>query len=226
MKTLNDAFRILNQQGSALIQVMVAAGILVTVMSAAMTFFSNQTKSNNFLEFQSKRAQLRLTILGQFLNNPDNCRCLFQGASAFATPGPSTLTGVAPIKIGRYNIITPGVCPGTLPPAPWIDSTPIDGMIATSIQLNNIVNIGGNYSGDLQIDLQSTKDVLGPKDLPLKIPVAIATTPAGAGLVSFVSCSTSSSSASPALGLCPATLVSVGYDPITGALVCQPPMYQ
>lgn len=221
----------LKERGQGIVQVLIAAAILSTLMLAAMEFFSNQTKANNFLEFQSKREQLRATMLSQFLNNPDNCKCLFAGSAPFATPGPSDLTGVTPTQIGRYQFVTPGTCAGATVPAPFVTSTGLDGLKATSIQLKNILNISGSYSGDLVVNLQSTKDVLGPKDIALKIPVTVATTPAGGGMVSFVSCSASASAGgggalTPALGLCASGLLSAGYDPTTGALVCQPPTYQ
>ncbi|MEK6554339.1 MAG: hypothetical protein AABZ31_03785 [Bdellovibrionota bacterium] len=216
----------LNSRGNSLIQVVIAAGIMTTVMLASMDFFSNQTKSNNFLEFQAKREQLRLSLLGQFLNNPDNCACLFNGAAEFPATGTAELIGVVPTTIGRYSFVTPGVCATSTIPYPFINSDGVDGMRAASIGIRNIINVAGNYSGELTIGLVATKRVLGPSELPLKIPIAINVSPGTPGNVVFSNCSTGSSGGSAPLGVCTGGLVSIGYDPLTGNLVCQPPIYQ
>lgn len=218
-----------SQSGFSLVQVIVAAGIMTVVMLAGMTFFGNQTKSNNFLEFQAKREQLRGSLLSQFLNQGDNCKCLFAGATEFsAAMGTPLLTGVVPTQIGRYDFVTPGVCATATVPAPFINNVGVDGMKTTAIEMKNIRNISGDYSGELHITIESTKEVLGPKTLLLKIPVSILTIPGTAGNVVFQSCSATGSGGGGgvALGTCPTGLLLAGYHPVTGDLVCEPPTYQ
>ncbi len=208
-----------------MIEVVIAAGVLSIVVVAAGSFFSQQTKANNFLDFQSKRSQLRLTLLGQFLNNPNNCQCLFAGANTFPIAGTSALTGVAPTTLGQYAFVSPGVCSTATIPQPFLTAAGVDSVQTKSISLTNIVNVSGTYTGILQINMQSMKDVIGPSTISLTIPVAVTTSPATAATVNFVSCSSSNSGSIP-LGTCAAGLLSTGYDVTTGALVCQPPTYQ
>lgn len=181
-----------SQQAFSLVEALIFVGIMGIMMLVMVATQSNQLKSNNYLEFQLKRTQLQTVLIGQVLNDPNNCACWFSGANTFAAnpalPG-ATLTGVTPTQLGRYQFITAGDCATATMPQPLIDGTGIDGMKATSIQLTNIMNISGTYSGDLIAGLQSTKEVLGPRDLQLRIPVAIEVTPAGAGMVQFRSCS-------------------------------------
>lgn len=180
-----------NSSGLSLIEVMVMIGIMSITMIAMVSLQQSQMKSNSFLEFQLKRTQLQHSLLGQFLNDPANCACLFAGASPFpaspAFPG-ATLAGVTPTEIGRYNFITPGVCGTATIPQPLVNDIGIDGLRTTSIQLTKIMNISGAYSGEFVVNLQSTKSTLGPQDLPVRIPVNVNTTAAGAN-VNFVSCS-------------------------------------
>lgn len=215
-----------NQLGFSLVEVMIAGAILGAIMLAAASFFVSQQKANNFLEFQSKRSQLRLTLLGQILNDPDNCKCLFNGAAPFSSTGPATLTGVTPTAIGRYGFVTAGVCASATMPQPLITSAGIDFMKSTSITLTNIVNISGQYSGELIVTVESMKDVLGPKQIPLSMPVNVSVSPSSPGMVKFEGCSTGGSSGSVPRGVCPPGLLSVGYDITTGILQCQPPTYQ
>lgn len=181
-----------NERGFSLIEVLIVAGVMGIVLLAMMTMQSNQLKATNFLEFRLKKTELKTVLLGQFLTNPDHCACLFAGAADFpATPtAPGvTLTGVNPTAIGLYHFTTPGDCTTATMPQKLVDNVGVDGMKATSIQLTDIMNNSGVYSGTLTIALESTKDVLGPKALqPLKIPVTVATAPSGSN-VSFKGCS-------------------------------------
>lgn len=174
-------------KGMSLIEVMIVTGIMAVLIVAMITMQTNQLKTTNYLDFQLKKVQLETIISGQVLAEPNNCACIFNGASAFPTSGTAALTGANPTQIAIFPSAAPGC--GT-PTRTFLDTTGIDGMKATSIQIQNIVPTPNpnSYSGFLNINVQTTKDVLGPKDLPISIPVAIATTPAGAN-VNFVSCS-------------------------------------
>lgn len=183
----------LKNKGFSLIEVMIAVSLLTLVMLAATTFFAQQLKANNFLEFQSKREQMRLAMLGQVLNNPANCKCLFSGAANFpataAAGNPVNLSGFTdPVAVGKFE---PADCSGGSP-APLVNQTGFDGMKLISTSLNNISFGGGTYGGDLLITLESTKEVAGPKTLLLKIPVAVLTSDAGGGQRKFEGCATSS----------------------------------
>lgn len=149
-----------------------------------VTMHSSQLKTTNFLEFQLKRTQLHGTLLGQFLRDPNNCACLFNGASPFPPAGIATLAGAAPTRIGPFPL-------GCGVPSPvFIDTTGIDGLRATAIELRNISPTANPniYSGQFTVNVQSLKEVAGPRDLSIPIPVSITTIPAGAN-VSFVNCS-------------------------------------
>ena len=174
-------------RGFSLVEILIVTGVMGVMMLAMMTMQSNQMKSNNYLEFQLKRTQLEGTLLGQFLSDPKNCACLFAGANNFPVAGTTALTGSNPTRIGLFSSPPPGC---GAPAQYFVDSVGIDGIKATAIRMRTIVpTINPNtYSGTLQINIQSTKDVLGPKDLLMSIPVSIATTPAGAN-VAFASCS-------------------------------------
>lgn len=185
------------ERGFSLLEVMIVTGVMGFMVLAMLTMQSNQLKSNNYLEFQLKRTQLQNALIGQVLNDPLNCSCLFAGASAFAVnptkPG-ATLTGVAPTQIGRYQFVTPGDCSTATIPQPLVDGAGIDGLKTTSIQLKDIMNVSGAYSGSVVVNLESTKEMLGPKTLAIKIPVSITTAPSGSN-VKFVSCSLGATSA-------------------------------
>lgn len=182
-----------NSNGFSLVEIMIVTGIMGIMMLAMSTMQSNQMKANNYLEFQLKRTQLQGTIIGQILKDPNNCACLFNGASAFPSSGIATLAGATPTQIGPYTSAAPGC---GAPAQFFIDGVGIDGLKATSIQLQNITPTANPniYTGQLNLDIQSTKEVMGPKNLPISIPVSIATSPAGAN-VNFVSCSTGAASA-------------------------------
>ena len=163
-----------NAKGLSLIEVIVTSSIAGVLMMAMMAMQQHQLKLNNYLEFQLKRNQLQNTLIGQVLNDPSNCACLFNGAQPFAAdptaPG-ATLTGVSPTQIGEYEFGTPGDCTTATMPVPLVNNTGIDGIRTTAIRLTNIMNVAGSYNGDLLISLESTKQVAGPKSLPIRIPV-------------------------------------------------------
>lgn len=187
-------------QGFTLIEIMIATAIMGVAMFAMMSMQTNQMRSTNYLHFQLKRTEIQGSLIGQFLNDANNCGCLFQNAGPveFSTAASAVTLAVTtpPTQIGRYNFVTAGECNTATVPMPFVDSEGIDGVKATSIQLTNITAIGTNFSGMLTVNLESTKDVLGPKELPINIPVNIATTPGSPGNVNFASCTTSGPAAS------------------------------
>ena len=184
----------LNENGFSLIEMLIVTGIMGVMSLAMMAMQSNASKANNYLHFQLKRSELQGAIVGQVLNNPNNCACLFSGASTFlataaATAPGVTLTGAVPTQIGRFSS-GPPTCGAPLQPI--VDTVEIDGVKAASIKLTKITGSGSSFSGVLSIDLQSTKDVMGPSHLPISIPVSISATTVGAN-VSFTNCALASS---------------------------------
>lgn len=178
-------------QGFSLVEIMVVTGIMGIIILVFISMQESSLKSNNYLEFQLKRVQLQNVLIGQILNDPNNCACLFAGSSPFSSipAAPGITLSVTPTQIGKYNFISPGICATATMPQPLVNNTGIDGLKTTSIQLTKIMNTSGDYSGELAINLQSTKPVLGSQDLPIRIPVYVSTTPATGTSVSFVSCS-------------------------------------
>lgn len=162
------------------------------VMLAATTFFAQQLKANNFLEFQAKREQLRLTIIGQFLNDPDNCKCLLGlgGGVTFPVTGTTELIGFTqPDSVGKF--LDPNTCAGGIP-QPFVTKDGVDGLRLDSVQLINIVPTGGGYySGFLNFNVESIKEATGPKILRLSLQVAIKTEIVGAQ-AQFLGCSSAS----------------------------------
>lgn len=174
-----------NQNGMTLIEVVIVSGIMVVTALAMSTMMTNQAKATRYLETQLKREQLRMVLIGQFLRDPNNCKCLFFGASDYPAAGAPQLGGTAPTALGDYVFTTPGDCTTATMPVPYIDSTGIDGMKVTSIKLADITPT----NGFLEVKVQSTKEVLGPDVLrPIRIPVSVTSVPSGANR-SFQSCS-------------------------------------
>lgn len=180
--------------GFSLVEIMIVAGVMGIMMFMMMTMQMNQMKANNFLQFQMKKIEIQRNILGQFLSDPNNCGCLFQNA----TPAPFSDTAsnitlevtTPPTVLGRYKFVTAGDCSTATIPQPLINSVELDGVKSTSIELKNITAVGGGFSGNFVVKLQSTKELIGPNELsPISIPVTISTTPPVAGMVTFQSCS-------------------------------------
>jgi hypothetical protein len=206
----NNLFK--SSAGVSFVELMVVMGVMAILMLTVVEMQGFQMKSNNFVEFQLKRTQLHGSILGQFLSDPVNCACMFAGASPFpvmpAAPG-AVLTGVAPTTIGRYNFVTPGDCTTATVPAPLATNAGVDRIKVNSISLMNIMNVGGKYLGDLVVNVESQKEVLGPKALPVSIPVQVETTPAGP-VVNFSSCSVVGAAQAPLAMVSMRCLWSVG----------------
>lgn len=166
---------------------MVAAGLLTIVMLAATQFLANLEKSVGYYTFLNKKEQLRSTILGQVLNNPNNCKCMFNGATEFPAAGISELIGyTTPTALGVY---IPSDCSGGVA-IPFVNNAGMDGLKLNSVKLKNILPSAVNYKGELSIELGSTKSVLGPQELHLNLPVVVKTTPGSPGHLVFDSCST------------------------------------
>lgn len=178
------------KNGFSLVEVLVVMGIMGVMMAAMMTMQSNMVKSNNFLIFQVNRAALKSAVMGQFLNNTTNCKCLFAGAPSFPTAGIADL-GLNPADIHAMNYS--GSCGASTALPPLVSTvTPIDQMTATVISVKDLVNSGVNqYSGRLSFSLMTSQEVIGPKQLEVSIPIAVTTVPGAPGMVTFDSCSMS-----------------------------------
>ncbi len=171
--------------GFTLVELMIASGVMAVMMFAMISMQTNQMKTNNFLEFQLKKTQLHGSILGQVISDPYNCNCLFNGAAEFPTTGTSELTGYTPpAAIGVFGIAG---CAAAIP-NPLVTSAGLDGLKLISTKLKNIVPVGSDFSGDLLINVESTKEILGPKELNIKIPVTVITDPGSPGNVAFKGC--------------------------------------
>lgn len=204
--------------GMTLIEIMVATGIMGILMMAMITMQTNQMKSNNYLEFQLNRTKLQGSIIGQFLNDPNNCRCLFSGAADFPLAGTPVLTGMPPPnRIGRYSYVLPVNCSTATMTRPFVTSIPnSDGLSLNNIELRNIILISGQYSGQLVLDVKTSKSVLGPERIPISIPVAITTVPGTPGNARFLSCQTAGSGSRPR---CRVALQTFNNDNCTGGQV-------
>lgn len=150
---------------------------------------SNQMKSNNFIDFQMKRSQVQTLLVNQFLSDPINCGCLFKGVDQFSQAGTPALTGVTPRAVGRYNFVTVGECERATIPQPLLTTTGNDGLLMSSVEIRNVIPYANNYGGDFIVTVESTKEILGPKQLQIKIPVVIQTKEGTPGHIEFVSCS-------------------------------------
>lgn len=177
------------ESGFTLVEIVIVAGIMAVVMFSVMTMQTNLSRSNNFLEFQLKRTQLHGSILGQVLTDPNNCKCLFSGAAEFPATGAAELMGYTPkSEVGAFD---PTNCAAPLT-NPMITTAGLDGLKLISTELKNITPSAGVFTGDLFVNIESSKNVLGPKELPIKIPVTVATVPGSPGNVVFDGCTTKS----------------------------------
>lgn len=174
------------ERGFTLVEVLVVLGIVGVISAALMTVMQNQLKQANHFEFLGKKEQLRMILLGQFLNHNNNCRCLFNGASSFPAAGTDELRGFSPPT--SLDLRHPTTCAKV---SKLIDRDGEDGLKLNSVKLKNMSPLGaGQYSGEFSIDIESTKSVMGPSVMSLKVPVVVRTNPVGTGTtVAFNGCS-------------------------------------
>lgn len=180
------------QAGFSLIQVMIAGALMAGLMVAYMNFHDQQLKSTNYIEFLGKKEQLRLTLMGQFLNDPTNCKCLI-GPVTFPTAGTASLTlAPAPTKLGHYKFTTPGDCSTAVMNIPYVSTAGVDGLLLSQLAINDVQPSGTGHTGTMVIDLTTspTKPITGPKITRLSFPLNIFSVPSG-GAQQFDGCSIS-----------------------------------
>lgn len=174
-------------------------------MFAIMSMQTNLSRSNNFLEFQLKRTQLHGSILSQVLSDSDQCKCLFRGATEFPATGAAELRGYTPVTaIGTFDPLN---CTAPLT-NPLITAAGMDGLKLVSTGLRNLTPLPGGFSGDLLVNIESVKTVMGPKELPIKIPVNVLTVPGTPGNVVFDGCTTKSGGISAQLKIALSTMTA------------------
>ncbi len=200
--------------GFTLVEVLVVVAVMTIVLLSMVTMFRNQMLANNFLEFQGKRGELRNAIDGQFLTNRYNCKCLFP-PTPFPTSG-TLLTAATNAQLGLFNFVTAGDCAGATVPIPFVDQI---GAISTPLIELNIVNISGTYSGQLNVVVSPGKEMIGPPQSVIRIPVAVQIDSGSGPPYKLDGCSISNGI--PTVGLCPTGQYSIGYD-ANGTLQCAP----
>nr|AGU11999.1 hypothetical protein [uncultured organism] len=180
-----------------LVEVLVMVAILAASGLVMATLFTNQRKAVSYLEFTTKREQMRLALLGQVLNEPNNCRCLFQGASDFMPTTPVNLSGYKkPDQLGAFP--NKNNCLGTMP-NPLVSESGIDSIKLTDLSLEGITVTGSSLTGLFHVKLQSQKEVGGPDVTELKIPVAVHAQYKPSGLFEFRGCSMAAAGGGPQL---------------------------
>jgi hypothetical protein len=178
--------KIRTNSGFSIIELVVVAAMSTILMFAGLQYLSNQIKSNNFLGFQAKREQLRTALATQVLSDAFNCGCIFAGSTPFPAAGTLRLNGFAqPDIIGRYANADCSGDPAI--PNPLITRAGVDGVRLDSVDIMNISLVSGMYVGTMHVGITSSRDVIGPSQLFVKIPVAIQVTPSG-GNVQLESC--------------------------------------
>jgi type II secretory pathway pseudopilin PulG len=180
-----------NQAGFSILEMVVAAALMGALALASLSFFQEQSKRSNLMEFLGKREQIRHALMNQVLTNSDNCKCLFNGAAPFPVAGTAALTGFATNEIGRYHFPTPGDCAGVTIPEPLVSTAGVDGIKLVSLDLKNIQLVSGAYLGSLEVLLSNVKDMSGMKSKGIRIPVMLSTKPSGPGTVELDGCSMS-----------------------------------
>lgn len=214
------------KSGFSLIEVLIVIGILGVTSLALVSLMDYARSSSEGVRFLIKREQLRTQIITQVLNNPNNCRCIFANSTPFPSTGIAALPNSVPVQAVRnYELVGPSDCGTAVPRDTFIDTINADdGVRATEINLLNITNIMGQYSGELTIRMSTQKKILGLSNLDLIIPVNINTTGAGPGTVRLANCSLSQpiSTTAPAT---PAVSPIFGGTGGAGSLTCPPGTY-
>jgi hypothetical protein len=188
-----------SQLGFSLLEIMIVVGLMGVTLLGLMAMQRVQVKSNSFLHFQLKKTEIQAALLSQFLNYPINCGCLFKNANAapFAENVVGHTLNVArpPTELGRYSFSTPGDCATATVPSPFVTAGGIDGVRLADVSMTDVTGFGGGvFSGRIQVLLRAAREVAGPSEIRLVIPVNVTTTPAAPGQVNFDACSTVSTS--------------------------------
>lgn len=182
--------RIKNQFGVSILETLVALGIMSVITFAMLAIFDSQNKTINGLEFKVKKNELHAAILSQFLNDSNNCGCLFNNANAFPVAGAKKLVmNNPPAAIGPFKFTSPGNCNTATIINPLINKTGLDGLILSGLEITDIQNTGSSYVGKMNLQIKSQKAVSGPQELKLEIPLDIQTTPVNASRVKIAGCS-------------------------------------
>lgn len=193
MKTFISIYK--NSKGITLVETLIAVGLMGAGALAMMTMQENSMKGVATVEYKLKRNDLKAMITNQFLSDPDNCKCLFQGMAPFnapAAPPGITLTGTSPAQLGRMMFPTAGSCIGATIPNPIISTNAdIGGVRATAIKITDVTGFNGLYTGHLAVDLTTEKKMMGASNIGIKIPISITTTTSGSNQV-FQNCSSKS----------------------------------
>jgi prepilin-type N-terminal cleavage/methylation domain-containing protein len=195
-----------NQNGFTLVEVMIVVGIQAVVALGTITFIQSQLQATNFVEYKTKQIGLRLNLTGQFLSDPNNCKCLFAGSAPFPAAGTSSLAVASPNAIGVYSFLTPGDCSTASIIDPYVTAAGVDGVKLTDVSVKDIQRVStGTYRATLNVTTSSAKSVSGPSSLVLRIPVTVNATPVSASQVQFGSCSFSGSAAPSGMDYTPTT---------------------
>lgn len=164
-----------DERGASIIEVLVGFFIITLLTFGMLTFFENENRSANTIEFHSQREQLRLAIISQFLKTPLNCKCLFQGATTINSGGSSKLAGFTPpAAIGPFEGTDCSIGIKT----PIINRLGMGGVRMSDVNIHNIVKTGDNYVGRFEVKLESTKLMSGASSTILRIPVLLSSTSA------------------------------------------------
>lgn len=193
MKTFRSILK--NSKGFTLVESLVAVGLMGVGALAMMAMQENSMKGVATVEYKLKRNDLKSMITNQFLSDPENCKCLFQGITPFTAPAAPpgiTLTGASPAKLGRMMFPTPGSCTGATIPNPIISKdTVIGGVKASDIKITDVTGFNGLYTGNLTIDITTEKKMMGASNVGIKIPITLSTSTSGGNQI-FESCSAKS----------------------------------
>lgn len=208
-----------SQYGLSLVETLIAGAVLAGLALAGITLFENQTKSQNLVEFKSEIEILRLSLVSQILSDPEQCKCLFNGAT-FDVNGHSELLS-SETKLGRYQFATPGECTTATIPSALASENGRNGLVLDHIKLNDIQLVSGLYTAKLSIGFTNTKKSVGVKTRGFQYPVVVMTEPGDPGSVRLTGCSVSNAPTQ-SLGS-PLTFIKNIQDPTFPVTVDLPP---
>lgn len=183
-----------SQNGLSLVETLIGGAVLAGLALAGVTLFENQSRNQNLIEFKSELEVLRLSLVSQMLSDPQQCKCLFNGAT-FAQSGHSEL--VSPeANLGRYQFTNPGDCSTATIPSPLASKNDRIGLVLDHIKLHDIQPVSGVYTAKLSFGFTNTKKSTGVKKRGFQYPVVVMTEPSGPGMVRLAGCSVSNASSS------------------------------